>query len=69
MSDIFEKMMSKSGSGVSASPSPSSSGGRPMHDHWEGFAKVYVKGKVAAKCHLCSKTLLNSCKTRLIAHR
>lgn len=44
-------------------------GGRPMHEHWSGYAKIYVKGKVAAKCLNCSKTLPNTAKARLAKHR
>lgn len=60
MSDIFDQMMNRTGSATSASPQPSpSTGGRPLHENWEGFTKVHVNGKVAAKCHVCSHTLLS----------
>lgn len=52
-----------------AAPEEQVNGGRPMHAHWDGFTKVYVRGKVAVKCGVCSKTQLNTSKVRLIAHR
>lgn len=69
MTDFTAQNCSK-GSGVSvkSKPSPSSSG-RPMHENWYGYKKVYVRGKHAAECLNCSKTFPNTGKLRLKAHR
>lgn len=43
--------------------------GRPMHENWHGYKKVYVNGKVAANCLNCLKTFSNTAKSRLQTHR
>lgn len=53
MSDAFVKLMSQGGKS-----SPSTSGGRPMHDQWFGFKKVDNNGRIAAKCIKCSKSFV-----------
>lgn len=66
MSNVFEKLMK---SNENRSGSPSSSSGRPMHEHWIGYQKVNVNNKVAAKCINCQKTFTNTAKARLQKHR
>lgn len=46
-----------------------STSGRPMHDHWDGFKKIHINGKVHAKCFNCLKTFPNTAKIRLQTHR
>lgn len=43
--------------------------GRPMHEHWYGYKKLHINGKVAAKCFYCLKTFPNTAKARLEIHR
>lgn len=65
MSNAFDEMMSKGGE----SPSSPSAIRRPMHGSWSGYKKVYINGKVAAKCFNCLKTFPNTAQSRLQAHR
>lgn len=65
MSNAFDEMMRKK----DESPHSTSSSGRPMHEHWAGYKKLYVKEKVAAKCLNCLKTFTNTAKVRMVQHR
>lgn len=69
MSNAFDALMSQSGNSDNDNEKPSTSGGRPMHEHWYGFEKIQVSGRVAAKCKFCSKTITNTAKARLLKHR
>ena len=64
MPNAIEKLVASSGD-----PQPPKSGGRPMHSQWFGFKKVYVKGKITAKCSGCTKTITNTARARLEKHR
>lgn len=67
MSDIFDKMMQQ-GKQKETGKSKSS-GGRPMHDAWDGYKKVIEEGKAIALCLKCGKSIRNTGKPRLEAHR
>lgn len=67
MSNAFEKLMQSENR--DQQPTTSSLGGRPMHDHWFGFSKVYSEGKLIAKCNNCSRTFSNTSKVRMGKHR
>lgn len=67
MSNAFEKLMQIGNR--EQQPTTSSLGGRPMHDHWFGYAKVYSDGKLSAKCNNCLKTFSNTAKSRMEKHR
>lgn len=45
--------------------------GRPTHDFWAkyDFEQIKVNGKNACFCNYCEKTLKNTAKQRLLAHR
>lgn len=44
--------------------------GRPKHDVWQkGFKLVKENHKYQAYCYVCNKTLQNTAKARLQAHR
>lgn len=65
MSDAFEKVMN-------AKPddsSTSSPGGRPKHEHWFGFKKLCIDGKVTVQCLNCLKTYASTHSSRLEKHR
>lgn len=66
MSNAFDKLMDPKNKPDTSS---TSSGGRPMHDAWFGYEKVYVEGRVAAKCCNCFKTFGNTHQPRLLRHR
>lgn len=63
MDNIFDKMMKK------GSSSEASKVGRPMHNHWDGYKKVYINGKLHAKCFNCLNVQPNTAKVRLESHR
>lgn len=70
-SNAFERMMSASG-GDKDNDVPLSApslGGRPLLEHWNGYGKIYVNGRIAAKCRSCMKTLANTAKVRIMKHR
>lgn len=69
MSNVFDKLMSASGSRNDESNQPNPAGGRPMHEHWYGYKRIVVNGKTVAKCMNCLKNFSNTGKTRLAAHR
>lgn len=56
MSNAFDKLMAKSAN--HDEQSASGAGGRPMHEHWYGYQKIYVNQRVTAKCRNCSKVYL-----------
>lgn len=64
MSNVFNEMMQRTGRESSTNP-----GGRPMHEHWDGFEKITQNGRIAAKCTVCSNVVTNTAKTRMEAHR
>lgn len=66
--NAFEKLMSQDGNRDKSTPSTSASG-RPMHEHWVGYKKIHINGRVAAKCNNCLKTVTNTAKARLLKHR
>lgn len=66
--NAFEKMMSTSGKRNTSTPT-TSAGGRPMHESWSGFKKIYIRGNIAAKCLNCMKALTNTAQSRLLNHR
>jgi len=49
--------------------SKSSSGGRPLHEGWLGYQKVYQNDRLNAKCLNCFAILANTAKSRLQKHR
>lgn len=65
MSNAFDKLMERS---QNQEEQPSTVG-RPMHDHWFGFERIYVDKKVQAKCLNCEKSFANTHSTRLANHR
>lgn len=46
-----------------------SSGGRPLHEHWFGYWKVYINGRLAPKCKNCKKTFKSTERKRMANHR
>lgn len=68
MSDAFKILMQSENRDQQAATS-SAAGGRPMHDHWFGYEKVYSEGKLLAKCKNCLKTYSNTAKSRMQKHR
>lgn len=65
MSNAFDKLMAKG----AKSSGKSTSGGRPTHEHWEGYQRIVTDSKVSAKCLNCLKTFANTAKVRLAKHR
>lgn len=64
MANVFEDMMS-----ASQQQTTKGSGGRPMHSSWNGFERVDLNGKKAAKCLKYSKVFTNTHQKRMDAHR
>lgn len=67
MSNAFDKLMDPNNKPDEVLTS--NAGGRPMHDQWFGYERVYIDGKACAKCRNCSKTYANTHQVRLSKHR